>query len=66
MQTGKIKTITDKGYGFIQRANEKDLFFHMKECVGTHFDDLNIGDNVEFDIGSSEKGPCANNVRLAE
>jgi cold shock CspA family protein len=32
MATGKIKTLTPKGFGFIAREGEtKDLFFHSKE-----------------------------------
>ena len=44
MMTGTIKTLTDKGFGFISREGEtKDLFFHSKELVGVTFDELQIG-----------------------
>lgn len=64
--TGKIKTLTDKGFGFIAREGEaKDLFFHSKEVVGTTFDELRVGDTVTFEVGDSPKGPNAVNVQKA-
>lgn len=61
--TGTIKTLTDKGYGFIAREGEaKDLFFHSKELVGVTFDELKQGDNVSFTVVDSEKGPAATQV----
>ena len=64
--TGKIKTLTDKGFGFIAQEGEaKDLFFHAKEVVGVTFDDLKVGDEVTFEIGESPKGPNAVQVSKA-
>ncbi|OGZ34387.1 MAG: cold-shock protein [Candidatus Portnoybacteria bacterium RBG_13_41_18] len=58
--TGTIKTLTDKGFGFISREGEtKDLFFHSNELVGVTFDELKVGDAVTFEVGESEKGPNA-------
>jgi cold shock protein len=66
MMTGTIKTLTDKGFGFIAREGEaKDLFFHSKELVGVTFDELQIGDTVSFEIVQSEKGPAATKVSRA-
>ncbi len=63
---GKIKTLTDKGFGFIAREGEaKDLFFHSKEVVGTTFDELRVGDEVTFEVGESPKGPNAVQVQKA-
>lgn len=63
MTTGTIKTLTDKGYGFIAREGEaKDLFFHSKELVGVTFDELKEGDTVSFEVTQSEKGPAATQV----
>jgi CspA family cold shock protein len=61
--TGTIKTLTDKGFGFISREGEaKDLFFHSKELVGVTFDELKVGDMVSFEVTQSEKGPAATQV----
>jgi len=60
---GTIKTLTERGFGFISReGEEKDLFFHSKALVGVAFADLKVGDNVSFDVVQSDKGPGAVNV----
>jgi len=60
---GTIKTLTDKGYGFISREGEvKDLFFHSKELNGVMFDELKVGDKVTFEVTDGPKGPAATNV----
>ncbi len=60
---GTIKTLTDRGFGFISRDGEaKDLFFHSKELVGVTFDELKVGDAVTFEVTEGEKGPAATGV----
>ncbi len=60
---GTIKTLTQKGFGFISREGEtKDLFFHSKELNGVTFDELKVGDVVTFEVMQGEKGPAATNV----
>ncbi len=66
MQTGTIKTVTDRGFGFISREGEtKDLFFHSKDLQGVAYDSLQVGQTVSFDVEQGDKGPCAKNVKLA-
>ena len=66
IMTGTIKTLTDRGFGFITREGEaKDLFFHSKELVGVTFDELKVGDAVSFEVVDSEKGPAATKVSRA-
>jgi CspA family cold shock protein len=61
--TGTIKTLTEKGYGFIARDGEtKDLFFHSKELSGVTYDELKTGDMVSFEVAQGDKGPSATNV----
>ncbi len=63
---GTIKTLTDKGFGFIAREGEaKDLFFHSKELVGVMFDELAVGDELTFEVVSGDKGLSAVNVSRA-
>ncbi len=58
--TGTIKTLTDRGFGFIAREGEaKDLFFHSKDLVGVTFDELRQGDTVTFEVQQGDKGPSA-------
>ena len=60
---GIIKTLTDKGFGFITvDGEEKDLFFHSNELKGVSYEDLKVGDKVSFDKADSPKGPNAVNV----
>ncbi|MEX0930885.1 MAG: cold shock domain-containing protein [Candidatus Paceibacterota bacterium] len=60
MQEGTIARLTDKGFGFIQReGQDKDLFFHSNEVVGTTYDELREGDKVSFEVGEGPKGPNA-------
>ena len=65
--TGTIKTLTEKGYGFISREGEdKELFFHSNNLVDITFDELKVGDEVAFDVVDSDKGQRAENVKLAK
>ena len=60
---GTIKTLTQKGFGFISREGEtKDLFFHSKQMNGVTFDELKDRDVVTFEVMQGEKGPAATNV----
>ncbi len=65
MAEGTIKKLTEKGFGFIDTGGGKDLFFHMSNLDGVHFDDLEEGQRVMYEEGSGPKGPRAENVRLA-
>lgn len=62
MSTGKVKFFNEsKGFGFITPDDGgKDLFVHISAVEqGQLHDD----DNVEFEIGEGQKGPCAVQVR---
>lgn len=63
MEQGTIKRITDKGFGFIARPSQKDLFFHRSAVSGGNFNDLREGQSVAFTLGQGPKGPCAENVQ---
>lgn len=65
--TGKVKTLTDKGFGFITVAGQKkDMFFHSKQLQNVHYADLKEGDELEFETADGDKGPYATNIYLAE
>jgi CspA family cold shock protein len=65
MPEGTIKKLLDKGFGFINIAPGKDLFFHSKAVQGTTFDQLHEGQKVSYTEGQGPKGPCAENVKPA-
>lgn len=51
-----------KGYGFIAREGGKDVFVHFSAIQGDGYRSLNEGEQVEFSIEDSPKGPQAVNV----
>ena len=61
---GTVKWFNDsKGYGFLTPSNGgKDLFVHMNEIKMEGFKTLKEGQEVNFEDGVSDKGPCAINV----
>ena len=67
MPKGTIRRIMDRGYGFIKTEDEEDIFFHRNELEGVEFNDLNEGQEVEFDIGKGRDGRSqAVKVRLIQ
>lgn len=66
MAEGKIKRLTDKGFGFIDTGKGQDLFFHMSNLEGVRYDDLREGQRVTFTEGRGPKGPRAENVKLVQ
>ena len=63
MSEGKIKKLTDKGFGFIE-GERGDIFFHHSAVEGGGFDSLREGVRVEYSEGRGPKGPRAENVRV--
>ena len=66
MPKGTIRRlITDRGFGFIQTAEGKDLFFHRSELEGVDYSSLREGQEVEYEVGQGRNGrPEAVRVRL--
>ena len=60
---GTVKWFNDsKGYGFIQQPEGGDVFVHFSAIIGDGFRTLAEGEEVEFEIRDSDKGPQATNV----
>jgi superfamily II DNA/RNA helicase len=67
--TGKTGTVrffdARKGYGFITREGQPDLFVHHSNIAGDGFRSLEGGQDVAFDLKEGRKGPEACNVQAA-
>ncbi len=55
-----------KGFGFIERENDKDVFVHYSEISGDGYRSLEEGQRVEFTVIDGQKGPQAQNVIAAQ
>ncbi len=67
MPKGTIRQRMERGFGFINTEEGKDLFFHRNSLEGVEFGSLFVGQGVEFEMGQDSKGrPQAVKVRLAE
>ena len=63
MAEGIVKWFSDqKGYGFIEREGERDVFVHHSAITGSGFKTLAEGERVTFDVEQGAKGPVAKNV----
>lgn len=61
--TGSVKFFNiDKGFGFILPDSEADdVFVHISQVEGKK--SLKENQRVEYDLGKSKKGVCAENVK---
>lgn len=67
MHTGKIKKLVrERGFGFISDNDGREVFFHQSGLIDARFDGLQEGQEVEFEVEKSPKGPRAINVRLTQ
>jgi len=66
MHTGKIKRIIgDRGFGFISDTDGREVFVHQSSLIDVKFSDLSEGQEVEFEVEKTDKGPSAVNVRVS-
>ena len=68
MEKGTVKTVTDRGYGFISlEGQEKDVFFHENSLEGDLAErKLHEGDKVSFELEETPKGLNAVKIKLIE
>lgn len=62
-ERGSVKWFdAQKGFGFIERPDGSDIFVHYSDIKGSGFRTLTEGQEVEFQVTQSPKGPQAVNV----
>lgn len=60
---GRVKWFNpQKGYGFIEVEEGKDVFVHYSEIQEEGFKTLEEGQEVQFEIVEGNRGPQAANV----
>ena len=60
---GKVKWFNDqKGYGFIERGEDMDVFVHHSAIQMEGYRTLKEGDDVTYELIQGDKGPQAVNV----
>jgi CspA family cold shock protein len=65
MAQGTVKWFNaEKGYGFITSGDGQDVFVHYSNIDMTGFRVLEEGQLVEFTVGTGQKGPQAESVRV--
>jgi CspA family cold shock protein len=63
MASGRVKWFNDtKGFGFIERKDGGEIFFHWTAIRKDGYKTLAPGQEVEFDIYEGQKGHEAQNV----
>ena len=67
MAKGTIADLREqRGFGFIASLDGDRYFFHASQCRDRNFDQLKVGDAVEYDVEISDDGrPQARKVILA-
>lgn len=63
MNKGTVKWFNaDKGFGFIEREGEEDLFAHFSAIQTDGFKTLEEGEVVSFDVEEGNRGLQAVNI----
>ena len=60
---GKVKWFNaKKGYGFIIGPNQEDVFVHFSYLLMEGYKTLNKGQDVQYDLVQTDRGPQAHNI----
>lgn len=66
-QHGKVaRLLTDEGYGFIETADGRELYFSRENVVHPTFDQLTPGSEVQFIEEMAAEGPQAKRISVGK
>ena len=66
METGTVTWFNaEKGFGFIEREGQEDVFVHFSAIQTDGFKSLDEGQTVNFDVEEGNRGLQAANVTVA-
>lgn len=60
------RLFADAGYGFLETAEGREVYFHRNSVIGGGFDRLEVGSEVRFAEETGEQGPQASSVWLRD
>lgn len=61
---GTVKMFNkEKGFGFIHAEDGKDVFFHYSSLEMDGFKEIAQGEEVEFELQQSDRGPRAAKIK---
>lgn len=64
-KTGTVKTLKEKGFGFIKPdGGGKDVFFHTSVLQRGSFGKLQAGQKVQYEDKMGDRGPQATSVTV--
>jgi CspA family cold shock protein len=67
MEQGKVKWFNaEKGFGFIEREGQPDVFVHFSAINVDGYKALDEGVIVSFEVTTGNKGPQASNVNVVK
>jgi len=65
MPEASVKEIfPDRGYGFLETADGRGIYFNQASVLAGHFDRLRVGARVQFAEEMGDQGPQASTVKL--
>lgn len=65
MAQGTVKEIfPDQGYGFLETADDRRIYFNLASVLDGHFDHLRAGTHIRFAEEMGDNGPQASTVKV--
>ena len=58
------RLFSEYGFGFLETADEREIYFHKNSVLGGGFAHMEVGSEVYFAEEKGEKGPQASTVKL--